>query len=132
MVSLALGMIIGPLLSAFLYDLTHDYNIAIFISSGTLFFLMLYATILPESLPKHARVAKVTRSVVDRPATASPAERVLATMKSGLVTMLEPVLLFLPGRIETAPGVNVSPSPYTLLILLASYGLCQFASNGKK
>ncbi|KAF9122528.1 hypothetical protein BGW39_009693 [Mortierella sp. 14UC] len=130
MVSLAVGMTIGPLLSAFLHQLTHDYNIAMFISAGTLFFLLFYAIFLPESLPKHARVIVDAKSVVDEFATASRTESVLATVKNGLVTILDPVLLFLPGRIEAAPDVNISPSPYTLLLLLAGYGIAQFASNG--
>ncbi|KAG0376967.1 hypothetical protein BGX24_006949 [Mortierella sp. AD032] len=130
MVSLSVGMTVGPLLSSFLHTLTHDYNIAMFISAGTLLFLVFYAMFLPESLPKHARLALVAKSDVNEDATASLAPRVLATMKSGLVTILDPVLLFLPGRIEASPDVNISPSPYTLLILLGGYGIIQFASNG--
>ncbi|KAG0271140.1 hypothetical protein BGZ95_001101 [Linnemannia exigua] len=130
MVSLAVGMTIGSILSSFLHRLTHDYNIAMFISAGTLFFLLFYAILLPESLPKHARFVIVAKSDVGQDATASLAQRVLATMKSGLVTILDPVLLFLPGRIDASPDVNTSPSPYTLLILLTGYGIIQFASNG--
>ncbi|KAF9908309.1 hypothetical protein EC991_009953 [Linnemannia zychae] len=130
MVSLAVGMTVGPLLSAFLHNLTHDYNVAMFISAGTLFFLMFYAAVLPESLPRHARVVVAAKSAVNELTAASPAERVWATMKSSMLTILDPILLFVPGRIEAAPDVNVSPSPYTLLLLLVGYGIGQFASNG--
>ncbi|KAF9146752.1 hypothetical protein BGX30_009534 [Mortierella sp. GBA39] len=137
MVSLSVGMTVGPLIPRYL----KDSSSAIFISACTLSFMMIYSAFMPESLPKHLRA----KSVVDDNETALsvpvpssspvviPAKRYsspLARMKDGIVTIVKPVLLFLPGRIEPTPDVNVPPSPYMLLVLLAGYGFLQFASNG--
>lgn len=140
MVSLSVGLTAGPLISAYLNDSTT----AVFLSACTLTFLMVYSVFMPESLPKHLRANSVVNedatvlgiavsaSSLSSPET-NPAKECLsflAKMKTGIVTVVQPVLLFLPGRIETTSDVNIPPSPYMLLVLLAGYGILQFATNG--
>ncbi|OAQ34785.1 MFS general substrate transporter [Linnemannia elongata AG-77] len=137
MVALSVGMMVGPLIPSYL----KDSSTAMLVSACTLCFLMIYSLFMPESLPKHLRA----KSVVDGDGTAlsvpastsSPVTILtkrysspLVRMKDWMVTVVKPVLLFLPGRIELTPDVNVPPSPYMLLVLLAGYGILQFATNG--
>ncbi|KAK3815939.1 MAG: major facilitator superfamily domain-containing protein [Linnemannia elongata] len=137
MVSLSVGMTVGPLIPKYLDDPSN----AIFISACTLSFLMIYSVFMPESLPKHLRAKSVVdndSSALSFPVSSSPSVSIpemrysspMARMKDAVVTIFKPVLLFLPGRMDTTPDVNVPPSPYMLLVLLAGYGILQFASNG--
>ncbi|KAF9154702.1 hypothetical protein BG015_000157 [Linnemannia schmuckeri] len=144
MVSLSVGLTIGPLIAGYLKDLTNDSSTAVLVSACTLTFLMIYSVFMPESLPKHLRAKSIVDediAVLGVPASPSsspvavitPAKRyssLLTRMKDGMITVVKPVLLFLPGRMEPTPDVNVPPSPYMLLVLLAGYGILQFASNG--
>lgn len=132
-------MTVGPLIPKYLDDPSN----AIFISACTLSFLMIYSVFMPESLPKHLRAKSVVdndSSALSFPVSSSPSVSIpemrysspMARMKDAVVTIFKPVLLFLPGRMDTTPDVNVPPSPYMLLVLLAGYGILQFASNGKR
>ncbi|KAG0291244.1 hypothetical protein BGZ96_005378 [Linnemannia gamsii] len=140
MVSLSVGLTAGPLISGYLDNPTT----AVLLSACTLTFLIVYSVFMPESLPKHLRAESVVDEdvmVLGIAVSASslssteiiPAKECLsflAKMKTGIVTVVQPVLLFLPGRIEPTSDVNVPPSPYMLLVLLVGYGILQFVTNG--
>ncbi|KAG0302339.1 hypothetical protein BGZ98_007596 [Dissophora globulifera] len=138
MVSLSVGLIVGPVLGGYLIEVTGDVSSAVIIAIGVQCFLILYVIVLPESLPAGVRehlkgtqtdstdgsvVSGVTKSKGEK-------ESILERMKNGLLTTLDPLLLFLPGRLETSSDVNVPPSQYTLLILVVAYGFLQFSLNG--
>ncbi|KAI7824295.1 major facilitator superfamily domain-containing protein [Gamsiella multidivaricata] len=130
MVALAVGLIAGPMLGEYLIKLTGDMTTAVMISIAIQCILILYAIVLPESLPKsiqlhNADVAAQTGGV--KPATETS---ILIKAKNGIRAILDPLLLFLPGKIDTSSDVNVVPARYTLITLIAAYGFLQFASNG--
>ncbi|KAG0363078.1 hypothetical protein BGZ54_008357 [Gamsiella multidivaricata] len=129
MVALAVGLIAGPMLGEYLIKLTGDMTTAVMISIAIQCILILYAIVLPESLPKsiqlhNADVAAQTGGV--KPATETS---ILIKAKNGIRAILDPLLLFLPGKIDTSSDVNVVPARYTLITLIAAYGFLQFASN---
>ncbi|KAF8946061.1 hypothetical protein BGZ47_001386 [Haplosporangium gracile] len=145
MVSLSVGLTVGPLIAGYLKHLTNDSSTAVLVSVCTLTFLIIYSVFMPESLPKHLHAKSVvdeditdlgvpvSSSSASPVAVITPAKKyssLLTRMKDGMMTVVKPVLLFLPGGIEPTPDVNVPPSPYMLLVLLAGYGALQFASNG--
>ncbi|KAG9069347.1 hypothetical protein KI688_010247 [Linnemannia hyalina] len=125
MVSLSVGMTVGPLIPRYL----KDSSSAVLVSACTLSFMMIYSAFMPESLPKHLRAKSVVddnETALGVPVSSSspvviPAKRYpspLARMKDWMITIVKPVLLFLPGKIEPTPDVNVPPSPYMLLNLV--------------
>ncbi|KAG0023228.1 hypothetical protein BGZ80_010050 [Entomortierella chlamydospora] len=130
MVSLSLGQIFGPILGGFLISLTGDVTSAMTVSIIIQNILILYAIILPESLQKYTKPDIVSN--LDPAAGYSKAEETsfLIKIKNSILAVLDPLLLFLPGRMDTSEDVNVSPSKYTLVTLIVAYGLLQFATTG--
>ncbi|KAF9108843.1 hypothetical protein BGX27_008194 [Mortierella sp. AM989] len=130
MVALSLGLIAGPILGVFLIKITGNITSTMTISIIIQGILIFYAIILPESLPKHLQAERI---LAHNLATRSPmAEKtpLLIKIKNGIVAVLDPLLLFLPGRIEASADINILPSKYTLVILIVAYGLNQFAVVG--
>ncbi|KAF9172283.1 hypothetical protein BGX21_010813 [Mortierella sp. AD011] len=130
MVSLSLGQIFGPILGGFLIGLTGDVTSAMTVSIIIQSVLILYAIILPESLQKYNKPNVVSN--LDTAAGYSKAEETsfLIKIKNNILVALDPLLLFLPGKMDTSEDVNVSPSKYTLVTLIVAYGLLQFATTG--
>ncbi|KAG0028995.1 hypothetical protein BGZ81_004221 [Podila clonocystis] len=121
LVALSVGLIVGPTLGSTLIKLTGDTGTALEISLVTMTILSLYTVFLPESLPerKEESCAKVDGDI-----------SFWEKFKRFIRSVLDPLLLFLPGRIDPSSDVNVAPSEYTLLLLVAAYGCLQFAGNG--
>jgi len=87
-------------------------------------FLVLFAAVIPESLPKSAQL-DAEREAAERKARNDGS--VLAKTKHFFKSILEPVLFFLPGRMETADDVEAPPSRYTLPIMIAANGVLEVA-----
>ncbi|KAF9916624.1 hypothetical protein BX616_003301 [Lobosporangium transversale] len=132
MVALAVGMIFGSILGGYLFKLTGDVTSAMTISIATLSVLIVYAMVLPESLPKNLQEGRIKKgSNADlSTTTAKPASISIMTIKKSLLMIFDPLLLFVPGRIDASGDVNVVPSKYMLVILIGAYGCLQFAVNG--
>ncbi|KAG0252987.1 hypothetical protein BG011_006616 [Mortierella polycephala] len=137
MVFLSVGMIIGPVLGGYLIELTGSISSALYFSSATLFCLVIYAIMIPESLPKyHGWITEnVDEQQQQQPVVVEYVKNsqdafVWTRIKDGLWAILDPVLIFLPGRMDTSDEVNEVPSPYTLLILTGAFCSLQFAYNG--
>ncbi|KAF9084192.1 hypothetical protein BGX23_010747 [Mortierella sp. AD031] len=127
MVTMSIGLIIGQFTGVTIikWTGTEDVSAALEVAVEVAVFLIFYTMILPESRPKEARIADAGR-VVPRYSTEPTSFR--DKMKQLVTNALEPLLLFLPGRIE--PTENELPSRYTILLLIAAYALGQFAING--
>ncbi|KAF8927189.1 hypothetical protein BGZ58_010573 [Dissophora ornata] len=133
LVSFAVGLIVGPILAGILTKLTGDISSAVIIAIIVQCVLIVYVIVLPESLPKDVQQnAKPTdhEGPVAVGSTKVEKTSILVKMKNGMLAVLDPLLLFLPGRLETSEDVNVAPSQYTLLVLVGSYAAMQFASSG--
>ncbi|KAI8597563.1 major facilitator superfamily domain-containing protein [Dissophora ornata] len=133
LVSFAVGLIVGPILAGILTKLTGDISSAVIIAIIVQCVLIVYVIVLPESLPKDVQQnAKSTdhEGPVAVGSTKVEKTSILVKMKNGMLAVLDPLLLFLPGRLETSEDVNVAPSQYTLLVLVGSYAAMQFASSG--
>ncbi|KAF9180053.1 hypothetical protein BGZ51_006460 [Haplosporangium sp. Z 767] len=135
MVSLSVGMIIGPVLGGYLIELTDNILTALYLSSATLIFLVFYAIMIPESLPRYhgwvtENVDEQQQPVVVEYAKDSQDASFWTRIKDGLWKILDPMLIFLPGRLDTSDEVNVMPSPYTLMIIAGAFCLLQFAVFG--
>ncbi|KAF9134908.1 hypothetical protein BGW39_005395 [Mortierella sp. 14UC] len=130
MVSLSIGIIIGPTVGKWIYEQTGDNNTTLIVAAGMYIFLILYTVVLPESRPKELRIAEASRLPTPsfRPQSFKAPTLFSGKTKQLLTETLDPLLVFLPGRIE--PTENVLPSRYTLLLLIAAYACGQFASNG--
>lgn len=129
LVSLAVGLMVGPVIGSVIYNWSHDESTAIYVSIATLTFLIIYGVVMPESFPKALR-SKVKPKTAEEVATTKKIP-VLKALKNGIVDALDPLMFFLPGRADTTAGnVKLLPSKYTLMIMVFSYGLLQFALNG--
>ncbi|KAG0331158.1 hypothetical protein BG000_011165 [Podila horticola] len=124
LVALSVGMIVGPTLGTTLIKLTGDTGTALEISLVTLTLLCLYTVILPESMPERTDEEFGSTKIEE---DVSFWEK----FKKFIRSVLDPLLIFLPGRIDASSDVNATPSKYTLLLLVAAYGCLQFAGNDK-
>lgn len=139
MVALSIGIIFGPGIGGYLKYVTGDDANALKISVLAMIVEILYTVILPES-----RVTTTPSTDSSLPKSSSPVViegvapvkiasiSIFRRIKQYMINVLDPLLLFLPGRIEPAPDVGILPSRYTLVLLLSAYALIQFSSNGKE
>ncbi|KAF9940204.1 hypothetical protein BGZ67_008115 [Mortierella alpina] len=131
MVALSVGLIAGPALGGLLLRMQGgDDSSAIMISILTLIVLTLYAIVLPESLMKNARSKDI--GVVGRtPDTIKVQDvSILIRAKKFFSAILDPLILLLPGKMDASGDINILPSKYTLVFLVAAYGFLQFAAFG--
>ncbi|GJJ73441.1 hypothetical protein EMPS_05799 [Entomortierella parvispora] len=132
MVALSVGITFGPLIGGYLSDVTGNDANALKLSILASLVSILYTAILPESrVPTKDSV--ISSMAIHSASSASPTETSVSMMgkaKKFVLNFLDPLLLFLPGRIKSAPDVAVLPSRYTLVLIVFSYALTQFASNG--
>ncbi|KAG0096346.1 hypothetical protein BGZ93_004684 [Podila epicladia] len=124
MVALSVGLIVGPTLGSTLIEMTGDTSTALEVSLVTLTLLCLYTVILPESMPKRAAEEKSSSAKIEEDVS------FWVKFKTFIQSVLDPLLLFLPGGIDASSDVNATPSKYTLLLLVAAYGCLQSAGNG--
>ncbi|KAG0202010.1 hypothetical protein BGX28_005327 [Mortierella sp. GBA30] len=132
LVALSLGLTMGPVMGAYLIKMNGgDESSAVVISIITLCILTLYTLIvLPESLPQHVRFKNNEINAEDLESVKVQDVSILIRAKNFVVAILDPLLLFVPGRLDISADVNILPSKYTLVILVAAYGGIQFAMNG--
>lgn len=129
MVALSTGLVVGPVMGSLLIRWTGQVSTPIMVSVGTLIFLTFYSLVLPESLPKEFRSKyRKTKKVV---ITTKEKVPMMQALKSHVLEALDPLLLFLPGRIDSrVQEVDVLPSQYTLVIMMIAYGSLQAALSG--
>jgi MFS family permease len=138
MVALSIGIIFGPGIGGYLKYVTGDDANAIKISVLAMLVAILYTAILPESRvttssSKDPTIPKSSPVVLEGVTPVKIASiSIFGRIKQYMINVLDPLLLFLPGRIEPAPDVGILPSRYTLVLLLSAYALIQFSSNGKE
>ncbi|KAF9357536.1 hypothetical protein BGX34_009342 [Mortierella sp. NVP85] len=123
-VFVSVGIIIGPVLGRFLITSTGRTSVPVIVSMTITLLLVLFAAVIPESLPKSARL-NAEREAAERKARDDGS--VLAKVKHFFKSIFDPVLFLLPGRMETADDVEAPPSRYTLLIMIAANGVLQVA-----
>ncbi|KAF9952205.1 hypothetical protein BGZ72_006449 [Mortierella alpina] len=124
MVALSIGLIAGPALGGLLLRMKGgDESSAIMISICTLVVLTFYAIALPESLMKRASGRTPDAIKVEDVS-------ILIRTKNFFTAILDPLILLLPGKMDDSGDVNILPSKYTLVILVATYGFLQFATFG--
>ncbi|KAG0300825.1 hypothetical protein BGZ98_008835 [Dissophora globulifera] len=132
MVILAVGFILGPGLGAYIIEVTGNISSALIVSAGSLIGLILYTLVIPES---HRLDTKITPSAAGSsvqadamPKNSSPS--FIGNVKRFLLGVLDPLLLFLPGRIEPASNACNLPTRYTLVLIVTAYALAQFTGQG--
>ncbi|KAI1318616.1 hypothetical protein EDD11_006117 [Mortierella claussenii] len=123
------GSIVGPILGGYLIKLTGDIATAMIISIVTLCLLTVYAIVLPESLPKDIQTTP-PQEYTFVPTAKAQDTSILLRIRKGVLAIVEPLLMFLPGRIDPSADVNILPTRYTLVFLVLTYLLVQMASNG--
>jgi len=131
MVAISTGMIAGPALGGLLLRMQGgDESSAIMISICTLIVLTLYAIVLPESLMENAR-SKSNRAN-GRATGAIKVQDVsfLIRAKKFFTAILDPLILLLPGKMDASQEVSILPSKYTLVLLVAAYGVLQISMFG--
>ncbi|KAF9349484.1 hypothetical protein BGX34_001768 [Mortierella sp. NVP85] len=121
MMVLAVGVILGPVLGAYLMEKTEEISSGVVASVAIMIISTLYLTLLPESL------AKAPNGHMDDVVQSEEAEGTLKPSLSRrasqfLVDKFGPMLDFLPGRIKPAPEADVMPSRYTVSLLNLKYG----------
>ncbi|KAF9135118.1 hypothetical protein BGX30_011658 [Mortierella sp. GBA39] len=128
MVTLSIGVLIGTVIGKAVYDWTQDNNIVLMVAMVTSVCLIIYTIALPESRPKEVRTAETSRMPLSPLRSSKESTSFPSKAKQLLKQTLEPLLFFLPGRID--PTENELPTRNTLLLLVGAYACGQFASNG--
>ncbi|GJJ72265.1 hypothetical protein EMPS_04622 [Entomortierella parvispora] len=129
MVSLSVGIMVGPIIGSMIYNWSHEESTAMYVSIATLIFLTFYASVMPESFPKELRSKVEPKSGEE--VVAKERLPVLKTLQNGIMDALDPLMLFLPGKVDTTvDGVKLLPSKFTLAVMVLIYGLLQFALSG--
>jgi len=133
MVALSVGITFGPLIGGYLSDVTGNDANALKLSILAMLVAILYTVVLPESrVPVKDSIPSMTvHTASNAHSTETAPVSILGRAKQLVMNVVDPLLLFLPGRIEPAPDVGVLPSRYTLVLIVLSYSLIQFSSNGK-
>ncbi|KAI8355902.1 major facilitator superfamily domain-containing protein [Mortierella sp. GBAus27b] len=126
---MAVGGIVGPALGGYITRMTGDETIVMAVSLVCLSLTALYSIIMPES---HRQVA--ARLSNEGKETESDKtkknEWVIAKAKRLVQSALSPLLIYLPGGVDSTDENRALPSRYTLVILLAAYGCFLFAWTG--
>ncbi|KAG0285052.1 hypothetical protein BGZ96_010660, partial [Linnemannia gamsii] len=131
---LGAGSLLEPGLGAYIgigkaiYDITQENNVVLMVALVTAICLIFYTLALPESRPKEIRIAEASDICTPPTRCSKEPKSFLSKVKQLLKQTLEPLLLFLPGKIK--PIDNELPTRYTLLLLVGAYACGQFASNG--
>ncbi|KAF9917033.1 hypothetical protein BX616_002088 [Lobosporangium transversale] len=130
MVVTGMGMALGPVLGGNIIGITGDVNTVLIVSVAAQLVLLLYAVILPESHPK-----KPIPSLTIGMAHMKSSNKQVSTpysykVKQLLLEALNPLLLFLPGKIKSTWDASIRSSPYILTLLVSSYAWIVFAAGG--
>ncbi|KAG0087046.1 hypothetical protein BGZ92_007638 [Podila epicladia] len=124
MVAFSLGLIIGPALGLFYIKWTGENSSALILSASAFALLAVYCVFVPESLPTVAQ--RRVESEVD----AKEVPTFLMRLKLTVMKTLDPLLLFLPGRIDEFATASKPPRRYTLLMIVCANAMLNFALNG--
>ncbi|KAG0327587.1 hypothetical protein BG000_000886 [Podila horticola] len=127
MVAFSLGLIIGPALGGFYIKWTGENSSALIVSASAFALLAIYCVFVPESLPT-VKQRRVESEVID----AKEVPTFLMKLKQIVMKTLDPLLLFLPGRIEESAIASKPPRRYTLLMIVCANAMLNFALNGKQ
>ncbi|KAG0027683.1 hypothetical protein BGZ82_008805, partial [Podila clonocystis] len=125
LVAFSLGLIIGPALGGFYTRWTGENSSALIIAAFAFALLSIYCVFVPESLPTVAE-REIKRGVID----AKEVPTFLMKMKQIVTETLDPLLLFLPGRIDDSAIASKPPRRYTLLMIVCANAMLNFALNG--
>jgi hypothetical protein len=128
-VTLSFGIIIGAGIGKAIYDRTQENSVVLMVAMVIAVCLIFYTLVLPESRPKEIRIAEAGRICTPSTLSSKEPRSFLSKLKQLLKQTLEPLLLFLPGRIK--PIDNELPTRYTLLLLVGAYACGQFANTGR-
>ncbi|KAF9326590.1 hypothetical protein BGZ91_001859 [Linnemannia elongata] len=128
MVTLSIGVLVGTVIGKAIYDRTQDNNVVLMVAMVTSICLILYTMALPESRPKEVSTAEANRMPPSPLRSFKEPMSFPSKVRQLLKHTLEPLMFFLPGRID--PTENELPTQYTLLLLIGAYACGQFASNG--
>ncbi|KAG0242487.1 hypothetical protein BGX31_000260, partial [Mortierella sp. GBA43] len=129
MTSMAVGMIIGPVLGAYIIEMTKNTSTALIVSVVGLVFLSLYAILIPESCPQVLNLLNKDEALQNKQDEQRAPLSVLGVAKQSLKDILDSVLLFIPGRIKPHAGTEVL-SKYSLLFLVCANTLVEFTARG--
>lgn len=124
MVAFSLGLIIGPAFGAFYIKWTGDTSSALIVSASAYAVLAVYCIILPESLPAVAR--RSVKEIID----AEEGLTISTRLKQVITKTLDPLLLFLPGRIDESAAAAKPPRRNTLFMIVSANAILNFALDG--
>ncbi|KAG0269520.1 hypothetical protein DFQ27_003208 [Actinomortierella ambigua] len=133
MVLLSIGMIIGPTLGAYVIEHAGGrYTAALEVTVVVLTVLLAYVYIIPESLPAEAkrRANLEYEQAVLEEAKLPQGRSWLSKLGRYLKNVFTPILIFVPGRIDTTGDVVPMPHKYTLILLITISELQQFVFFG--
>ncbi|KAG0227421.1 hypothetical protein BGW41_003824 [Actinomortierella wolfii] len=133
MVILATGMIIGPGMAAYVIERSGGrYTAALELVTLMILILIPYVIVIPESLPEAAKLrAQREDEAAAREAAKMPgSSRIVNRIAKYLRNVFTPILIFMPGQIETTGDVVPMPHKYTLILLVIIAQLHQFVVFG--
>jgi len=142
--SAALGGIVGPSLGAYINSKTSDLTVVVKISLVLTALLAIYLTLLPESLKtKPAPLANIFTSQAEacqqppvptntslrqaKDSVLRNLKRALNLFKDNLISIFDPLLLFLPRNVSRSESLASSATP--ILIILCGFFL-SFGHSG--
>ncbi|KAG0363132.1 hypothetical protein BGZ54_008297, partial [Gamsiella multidivaricata] len=128
MVVLSVGVILGPGIGAYVIKATDDINSALVLAIIALIILILYTVALPESRRKEFIPPAILGTAAD--ATKEESVSFVGKTKGVVLGALDPLLLFLPGRIVPSPDMKMVPTPYTLVLLMSTCALAALSMSG--
>lgn len=124
MVAFSLGIIIGPAFGGLYIKWTGDTSSALIVSVSAYAVLAVYCIVLPESLPAMAR-----RSVTEN-VDVNESPTIMTRLKQVITKTLDPLLLFLPGRIDESAAASKPPRRNTLFMIVSANAILNFALSG--
>ncbi|KFH65346.1 hypothetical protein MVEG_08824 [Podila verticillata NRRL 6337] len=124
MVAFSVGLIIGPAFGAFYIKWTGDTSSALVVSASAYAVMAVYCIILPESLPAVKR--RSVKEIID----ANEGHTILTRLNLVITKTLDPLLLFLPGRIDESAAAAKPPRRNTLFMIVSASAILKFAPYG--
>ncbi|KAF9979254.1 hypothetical protein BGZ73_002522 [Actinomortierella ambigua] len=133
MVLLSVGLIVGPTIGAHVIERAGGrYTAAVELVAIALIALLPYVYIIPESLPAEAkrRANLEYEQAALEDAKLPDGKSWFGKLRRYLKNIFTPVLIFVPGRIDTTGDVVPMPHKYTLILLVAMSQMHQFVFYG--
>lgn len=133
----SVGTVVGPYLGGYIVKETGDLTSVIKISIAVYALIAVYLIFVPESLRKKNQQSALKATVEHilqnhagshTAVKSSIAVKIGGSMTRGLLSIFDPLLIFVPGKVPRSPKV---PSKNTLVLLLLSSHLILMACVGK-